>query len=134
MPTNKPVYVLIDDRRGETFVEDEPGCPDTRNVTLAFLSRQAAHDYRNRHGLPGHLRPQPFAPDHLDRATQKSMEWYGERATWRLIADRSTPPDIIADRIDPATGEITERVPWRDYYNLTWIWQQVLTELETTHA
>lgn len=120
------VYILIDDTQGRTLAEYGE---DGAITTLAFLDRKAAHDYRNRHGLPGHLRPQAIAPDHLDRAAAASLERYGEPAGWRLVTDRSQAPALLADRIDPQTGEVVERCLWGEYYNLDWIWTEVQREL-----
>ena len=121
------VYVLIDDIEGRTFAEVS-GDGSTA-VTLAFVDRKAAHDYRNRHGLPQHLQPVAFAPARLDEASRRSTEEVGEPATWRLVTDRSAPPVILADRIDPFTGEIVERCLWGEYFNFDWIWQAVTEEL-----
>ena len=120
------VYVLIDPHEQRTFAE--VGADGVTCVTLAFHSRKAAHAYRNDWGLPQRLTPQPFDTDHLDRAAAKSMEWFGEPASWRLVTDKSVAPNISADRINPLTGEV-EIVHWGMYYDLTWIWREVQAEL-----
>lgn len=120
------VFVLIDPDEQRTFAEVSPD--GVTAVTLAFPTRKAAHSYRNDWGLPQRLTPQAFAPDHLDRAAAKSMEWFGEPATWRLVTDRTQAPNISADRVDPLTGEV-EIVRWGMYYNLDWIMRSVLAEL-----
>lgn len=124
--SDKQVFILIDHAQGRTFCEYGP---DGEIVTLAFPAKTAAHDYRNRHGLPMHLQPHGFAPARLDQAARRSTEEVGEPATWRLVTDRSQPPVILADRIDPHTGEIVERCLWGEYFNLDWIWQAVIEEL-----
>lgn len=120
------VYVLIDPVEQRTFAEVSPD--GVTCVTLAFPTRKAAHAYRNDWGLPQRLTPQAFAAEHLDRAAAKSLEWFGEPASWRLVTDRSVAPNISADRIDPLTGEV-EIVKWGMYYNLDWIWREVIAEL-----
>lgn len=120
------VFVLIDPVEKRTFAE--VGADGVTCVTLAFVSRKAAHAYRNDWGLAQRLVPQGFATDHLDRAAAKSLEWFGEPATWRLVTDRTQAPNISADRVDPLTGEV-EVVRWGMYYDWTWLWREVLAEL-----
>lgn len=122
------VFVLIDRKLGRTFCEYGP---DGEIVTLAFRAKPHAHDYRNRHRLPAHLQPMAVAADKLNEASQRSLSEYGELATWRLVEDRSEPPVVLADRFDPLTGEIYERCLWGEYYNMDWVWREVLAELTT---
>lgn len=120
------VFVLIDPAEKRTFAE--VGADGVTCVTLAFVSRKAAHAYRNDWGLAQRLTPQGFTRGDLDMAAARSMEWFGEPATWRLVTDRTQAPNISADRVDPLTGEV-EVVRWGMYYDLNWIMREVLAEL-----
>lgn len=122
----KEVYVLINHTLGRTLCEYAEG---GEIVTLAFRTKPHAHDYRNRHGLPVHLQPMAVTVAKLDEASQRSLSEYGEAASWRLVENRSEPPVILADRVDPCTGEVYERCTWGEYWNGDWVWREVLAEM-----
>ena len=120
------VYVLVDPVERRTFAE--VGEDGITCVTLAFVTRKAAHAYRNEWGLPMRLQPHPFAPSHLDQAAAMSLETFGELATWRLVTDRSIAPNISADRVDPLTGDV-EPVRWGQYWSWDYALMLALAEL-----
>lgn len=120
------VFILIDPDEQRTFAE--VGEDGVTCVTLAFVSRKAAHAYRNEWGLPQRLQPHPFDVSALDRAAAMSLEIHNEPATWRLVTDRSIAPNISADRVNPLTGEV-EIVRWGQYWSWDYAWMMALAEL-----
>ena len=120
------VFILIDPDEQRPFAEI--GEDGITCVTLAFVSRKAAHAYRNEWGLPQRLQPRPINVAHLARAAVLLLEAYKKPAAWRLVTDRSIAPNISADRVDPLTGEV-EVVTWGQYWSWDYAWMMALAEL-----
>jgi len=109
------LYVLVDLARNITFCEDHPGQPDSGGMTLAWESERSASAYRKRWNLGDNWRPQPYPSHSLDEVAAK-MRSQGHQVSWRM-AHHDIPPSILADHVDPATGQVL-RVKWGD----AWAW------------